>query len=348
LLARPSPSMGPLAAAASRLMRPPLSPPFVPLVKARSLAMQNVPKSKRFELSVTPGTLPHAAIKQYKPTSPGRRHRIVIDKSHMWPGRPLKALTQRLNSHGGRNNHGRITIRGRKAPKHRRIYRMVDFRRTRTDPAIVHRFEYDPNRSAFIALIRYESDGKYSYILAPHDLAVGSTVMCGEEAAFAPGNAMALGHIPDGSLVHNIELRPGSGGVMVRGAGTAARLMSKDEAYAMLKLPSGEIRKVRKECGATIGELSNFQWRNRVLGKAGASSWVGRRSKVRGVAMNPVDHPMGGGEGKTSGGRVSCSPWGWYTKGLRTRNRKKHSSQLIVRRRNHEKLGLATINTGGW
>jgi len=192
------------------------------------------------------------------------------------------------------------------------------------------------------------SDGAHSYILAPHDLAVGSTVMCGEEAAFAPGNAMPIGMIPDGAQLHNIELLPGRGGSMVRSAGTSARLMSKDDTYVLLKLPSGEIRKVRKECMATIGELSNGQWRNRRLGKAGASRWVGRRPKVRGVAMNPVDHPMGGGEGKSSGGRVSCSPWGWYTKGIRTRNTKKFSSKLIVRRRNHDKLGLATVNTGGW
>jgi len=316
-------------------------------MRTRSLVSQNVPKSKRFELSVAPGTTPHAALKSYKPTSPGRRHRVIIDKSHLWPGRPMKSLTARIKSHAGRNHYGRITIRGRTAPKHRRLYRSVDFHRRRTDPAIVQRFEYDPNRTAFIALIRYESDGAYSYILAPRDLTVGSRVVCGAEAAFAPGNAMPIGTIPEGAELHNIELQPGCGGAMVRSAGTSARLLSKDKTYALLKLPSGEFRKVPKECMATIGELSNDQWRNVNLGKAGASRWVGRRPKVRGVAMNAVD-PMGGGEGKASGGRPSASPWGWYTKGLRTRNRKQFSSKLITRRRNHEKLGLATVNTGGW
>ena len=212
----------------------------------------------------------------------------------------------------------------------------------------MQRFEYDPNRSTFLALLRYESDGAHSYILAPRDLAVGSVVRCGPEAPFAPGNAMPLSRIPDGAEIHNLELRVGQGGVLVRSAGSAARLMSKDDAYAIVRLPSSEIRKVPVACVATIGVLSNDQWRNRVLGKAGASRWVGRRPKVRGVAMNPVDHPMGGGEGKTSGGRPSSSPWGWYTKGLRTRNTKKFSSKLIMRRRNHEKLGLATVNRGSW
>jgi large subunit ribosomal protein L2 len=311
-------------------------------------AMTNVTRANRLNLSVEPGTLPHAELKSYKPVTPSLRHRVVIDKSHLWPGRPVKKLTKRIKSHAGRNNTGRITVRGRCAPKHRRLYRQIDFKRTRDDAATVRRFEYDPNRSAFIALIQYESDGALSYILAPRDLAVGATVRCGDEAPFAPGNAMELQHMPDGSEVHNIELIPGRGAEMVRAAGTAARLMSKDEAHALLKLPSGEIRYVHKRCRATIGMLSNDQWQNRMLGKAGASRWVGRRPKVRGVAMNPVDHPMGGGEGKSSGGRPSTSPWGWYTKGLRTRNTKKHSSKLIVRRRNHDELGLSTINTGGW
>jgi len=311
-------------------------------------AMSNVPRSKRFELSVTKGNLPLAALKKYTPMNASLRHRVVIDKSHLWPGRPESELTTRINSHAGRNHHGVITIRGRSAPKHRRLYRKIDFERTRTDSAVVQRFEYDPNRSTFIALIKYESDGALSYILAPRDLAVGATVASGDEAAFAPGNAMMLGSIPDGAELHNIELRARGGGAIVRSAGGAARLISKDERYALLKLPSSEIRKVPVNCMATIGVLSNDQWRNRRLGKAGASAWAGRRPKVRGVAMNPVDHPMGGGEGKSSGGRVSCSPWGWYTKGLRTRNRKQFSSKLIMRRRNHEKLGLASVNTGGW
>ena len=387
--------------ASSRL---PLAAPRAPLTNSLLLMpsrpaslMISVPRSKRFELSTTEGTKPHAALKKYKPVNNSLRHRVVVDKSYLWPGRPEKKLTKRLKSHAGRNHHGVITIRGcgargrsarrpaapacspplspllatasaeapsspslrvpspppsracsRCAPKHRRLYRSIDFKRARTDPAVVQRFEYDPNRSAFIALVKYESDGQLSYILAPRDLAVGATVSAGDEAPFAPGNAMALGLIPDGAEIHNVELRPGRGGSIVRSAGNAARLISKDDMYALLKLPSGETRKVRVECQATIGVVSNDQWRNRVLGKAGAIWWAGRRPKVRGVAMNPVDHPMGGGEGKSSGGRVSCSPWGWYTKGLRTRNRKQFSSKLITRRRNHEKLGLANINTGGW
>ena len=312
--------------------------------------LKKVPKSKRFEIAVAPGNMPHSSLKTYKPHTNALRHRVTIDTSHLWPGKPVKALTQRITGQhqAGRNHHGRITVWGRMAPKHRRMYRKVDFRRARLDPAVVQRFEYDPNRSAFIALVEYQSDGALSYILAPRDLAVGSVVRCGEEAPFAPGNAMPLALIPDGAEIHNIELMPGRGGTMVRSAGMAARLMSKDDRYAQLKLPSGEIRKVLKECAATIGVLSNEQWHNRALGKAGASAWVGRRPKVRGVAMNPVDHPMGGGEGKSSGGRPSSSPWGWYTKGLRTRNTKQHSSKLIVRRRNHDKLQLSSVNRGSW
>ena len=329
------------------LLRPSIFPPLLQSSRFATAAI-NVPRSKRFELSVKEGTLPIAALKKFNPVTPGTRHRIVIDKSQLWPGRSEPKLTKRIKSHAGRNHTGQITIRGRCAPKHRRKYRIIDFKRSRTDPAIVQRFEYDPNRSTFIALIKYESDGELSYILAPRDLAVGATVASGDEASFAPGNAMALGSIPDGTEVHNIEMLPGKGGEIVRSAGAAARIISKDDKYAILKLPSSEIRKMPIGCMATIGVLSNDQWRNRRLGKAGASWWVGRRPQVRGVAMNPVDHPMGGGEGTSSGGRVSCSPWGWYTKGLRTRNRKQFSSKLILRRRNHEKLGLASINTGGW
>ena len=311
------------------------------------------PKSISQILSVSPGNMPHAELKRYKPTSPGRRHRIVIDRSHIWPGRPVRELTKRVNEKAGRR-HGTITVRGRQGRKHRLLYRAVDFHRTRTDPAVVRRFEYDPNRSTFIALIQYESDNALSYILAPRDLAVGATVECGEEAPFAPGNAMALANIPDGALVHNIEMRKGKGGKLVRSAGNAATLMSKDANYALLKMPSSEIRKIEKNCTATIGQLSNDQHKNTQLGKAGASRWIGRRPKVRGVAMNPVDHPMGGGEGKSSGGHPSTSPWGWFTKGIRTRKTGQHSSKLIVRRRNHDKLGLATLNNrrkearGGW
>lgn len=344
----------PLLAARSPLLLPSVQQTSPLLSQHRSLSSsvnrihRNVTKKNRLILSVTPGTMPHATTKSYKPTSPGRRHRVVIDRSHIWPLGPVKELTMRIAGHSqsGRNNTGRITVRGRKAPKHRRKYRIIDFHRKRTDPAIVKRFEYDPNRSPFIALIEYISDKKLSYILAPHDLAVGATVQAGEEAPYAPGNAMELRLIPEGAEVHNIEIRPGMGGSMVRSAGMAARLLSKDDKYVTLKLPSGEMRKVLGRCMATIGQVSNEQWWNRVLGKAGASNWVGRRPQVRGVAMNPVDHPMGGGEGRSSGGRPSCSPWGWYTKGIRTRNNRKmgmmNSSKLILRRRNHDKLKLGT------
>ena len=289
-----------------------------------------------------------APMKKYKPTSPGMRHRLIVDKKDLWKGGPEPSLTERLKMHAGRNSSGSITVRGREAPLHRRKYRMIDFFRRRPDPAYVERFEYDPNRSAFIALIKYPSDGTLSYILAPDGLEEGARVQSGEEATLELGHAMPLHVIPDGFAVHNIELFPGKGGRMCRAAGTSATIMSKEERYVQLKMQSGEVRKVMRDAYATIGAVSNSNHKLRVLGKAGASRWIGRRPKVRGVAMNPVDHPMGGGEGKTSGGRPSCSPWGWYTKGLRTRNRKQFSSKLIVKRRNHEKLNLSVKNTGGW
>jgi len=228
------------------------------------------------------------------------------------------------------------------------MYRKIDFHRTRTDPAVVKRFEYDPNRSAFIALVEYESDKTLSYILAPQGLKVGDVVQAGEEASVAPGNALPLASIPDGTTVHNIELIRGRGGKLVRAAGTFAKLQSKDGGYVVLKLSSDEIRKVKSNCLASIGQVSNPNHHNRVLGKAGASRWIGRRPKVRGVAMNAVDHPMGGGEGKSSGGGVSRSPWGWFTKGIRTRKPMQPSSKLILQRRNHLKLKLSPINRGSW
>lgn len=276
---------------------------------------------------------------------------MVIDKTTLWPGRPVKSLCSPLKGLklGGRNHTGRITVRARMGRKHRQQYRHVDFLRKRTDPATVERLEYDPNRSAFIALLRYSEDARLSYILAPKDVDVGDTVQAGPDAPFSPGNCMPLRLMPDGIQVHNIEFHPGRGGKMMRSAGTSASLQSKDERYALLKLQSGELRKVLLECRATVGVVSNEKHMLRNLGKAGASAWEGRRPKVRGVAMNPVDHPMGGGEGKSSGGRKgSVSPWGWYTKGIRTRNKKQHSSKLIMRRRNHEKLGLRAVNKGSW
>jgi len=295
------------------------------------------------------GATPDAGLRKYKPTHNGLRHRVIVDTRGLWPGRPVKALTERLTMHAGRSSiTGHITVRGRCAPKHRRMYRVIDFKRTREDPAVVKRFEYDPNRSSFIALIEYESDGAAAYILAPQGLKVGDTVQSGEEVPFAPGNAMPLSVIPDGTLVHNVELVRGRGGKMVRSAGTAAKLQSKEAKYAILKMSSNELRKVKIDCLATIGQVSNPNHRKVVLGKAGASRWIGRRPKVRGVAMNAVDHPMGGGEGRSSGGGVSRSPWGWYTKGIRTRKPMQPSSKLIIRRRNHDKLGLSNINRGSW
>jgi len=290
------------------------------------------------------------ALKSYKPTTPGRRHRVVVEKGGLWRGRPEPSLTAPIKglSLGGRNNTGRIMVRGRMGHKHRRQYRIIDFKRTRTDPATVVRLEYDPNRSAFIALLRYTDDGALSYILAPRDLDVGDVVQGGEGAPFTPGNAFKLGELPDGTRVHNIEFRPGMGGKMMRSAGCSAKLQSKDEGLALLRLQSGEVRKVSVECKATVGIVSNENHQHRVLGKAGASAWVGRGPKVRGVAMNPVDHPMGGGEGKSSGGRRGrVSPWGKLNT-HRTRDTSKFSSRLIMRRRNHEKLGLSNVNKGSW
>jgi len=271
-----------------------------------------------------------------------------VNKKDLYKGDPEPKLTVKIQSHAGRNNQGRITVRGRQAPYHRRKYRLIDYTRRRGDPALIERFEYDPNRSSFIALIRYPLDGQLSYILSPQGVAEGDTLQAGEEAPLTPGNAMPLERIPDGFSVHNIELLEGKGGKMCRAAGTAATIMSKEGPYVQLKMQSGEVRKVRKGCYATIGTLSNPNHKLTVKGKAGANRWIGRRPKVRGVAMNACDHPMGGGEGRSSGGRPSSSPWGWYTKGLRTRNRKQFSSKLIVKRRNHEKLQLSVINTGGW
>ena len=344
-----------LAAAASTRRAPAAAPQ---LLRHATRGIISLPKSKRKVLSVTPGTLPTAELKSYNPVTPSLRTRVVVDKSHLWPGRPVKSLTSRIAGlHlGGRNNRGRITVRHRKGRKHRLKYRHVDFVRSRTDPAVVVRFEYDPNRSAFIALIRYEEDENLSYIIAPSTLAVGDTVQAGDDAPHAPGNAMRLALIPDGAEVHNVELYPGSGAELARSAGNFAKLISKEEKYAILKLPSGEIRRLPVNGMATIGAVSNDQWRNRVLGKAGASFWEGRRSRVRGTAMNPIDHPHGGGNGRTSGGKSRRSPWGWFTKGPRTRNVKGgtrrdngFSSKLIIKRRNADKLKLSTTNSrGSW
>ncbi|WP_448206807.1 50S ribosomal protein L2 [Azospirillum sp. sgz302134] len=271
------------------------------------------------------------ALKQYRPITPSLRQLVIVDRSELWKGKPVKALTQGLTKSGGRNNTGRITAR-RMGGGHKRTYRLVDFKRRKFDvPATVERLEYDPNRTGFIALIKYE-DNTLSYILAPQRLKVGDTVIAGEKVDVKPGNAMPLKNIPVGSVVHNVELKPGKGGQLARSAGTYLQLVGRDGGYAQLKLPSGELRMVRGECMATIGAVSNPDQMNTNLGKAGRKRWLGVRPSVRGVAMNPIDHPHGGGEGRTSGGRHPVTPWGKPTKGKKTRHNKK-TDGLILRRR---------------
>jgi large subunit ribosomal protein L2 len=275
------------------------------------------------------------ALKQFKPTTPGQRGLVLVDRTALWKGKPEKALTEGLRGHGGRNNFGRITAR-RRGGGHKRRYRIVDFKRAKYDvPATVERLEYDPNRSGFIALIRYE-DGEPAYILAPQRLSVGDTVVAGRGVDVKPGNAMPLQNIPVGTIIHNIEMKRGKGGQIARAAGTYAQLIGKDQGYAQLRLNSGELRMVRAECMATVGAVSNPDQQNVKMGKAGRSRWLGKRPSVRGVAMNPIDHPHGGGEGKSSGGRHPVTPWGKPTKGKRTRNSKR-TDALIMRRRHRQK-----------
>jgi len=273
-------------------------------------------------------------LKQYNPTTPGRRWLVFVDRSGLWKGKPEKSLTEGLRKKGGRNNTGRITAR-RRGGGHKRRYRLVDFKRTKAGVGTVERLEYDPNRTAFIALVRYE-DGDLAYILAPQRLGVGDTVEWGRSVDIRPGNALPMQHIPVGTVIHNIEMKPGKGGQIARSAGTYAQLIGKDQGYAQLRLSSGELRMVRAECMATIGAVSNPDQQNIKLGKAGRKRWLGKRPSVRGVAMNPVDHPHGGGEGRTSGGRHPVTPWGKPTKGKRTRKNKK-TDALIMRRRHRKK-----------
>ena len=271
------------------------------------------------------------ALKQYNPTSPGQRGLVTVDRSGLYKGKPVKKLTEGLTKTGGRNNSGHVTA-WQKGGGHKRKYRMVDFKRRKMDvAATVERIEYDPNRTAFIALITYE-DGEQSYILAPQRLAAGDKVISSTKADIKPGNALPLSSIPIGTIIHNVELKAGKGGQIARSAGTYVQLVGRDQSYSILRLASGEVRMVRSECMATIGAVSNSDQQNIKLGKAGRSRWLGRRPNVRGVAMNPIDHPHGGGEGKTSGGRHPVTPWGKPTKGKRTRNNKK-TDRLIVRRR---------------
>ncbi len=272
------------------------------------------------------------AVKKVKPTSPGRRFQTFAAAEEITKKTPEKSLLGNIKKTGGRNAHGRVTCRFR-GGGHRRNYRIIDFKRDKTGiPAKVAAIEYDPNRSARIALLHYV-DGEKRYILAPVNLTVGSTVMSGPDADIQPGNALPLKNIPLGTQIHNIELKMGKGGQIVRSAGTFAQLMAKEDRYALVKLPSGEVRMVLITCQATIGQLGNVMHENISLGKAGRKRWLGKRPHVRGVAMNPVDHPMGGGEGRSSGGRHPCSPWGMPTKGYRTRNNKR-TDKFIVKRRN--------------
>ena len=270
--------------------------------------------------------------KSFNPITKSRRYITVLDYAELTRTAPEKSLTKGKKASGGRNNAGRITSRFRGNGNKRR-YRMIDFKRNKDGvPAVVQQIEYDPNRSAFIALLAY-ADGEKSYILAPEGLEVGQTVVSGEQAEVKPGNAMTLRNIPVGLEIHSIELVPGRGAKMVRSAGQVALLRSKDGDYAQVKLPSGEVRLVNLACKATIGKVGNGDHMNVSLGKAGKKRYLGKRPHVRGLAMNPVDHPLGGGEGRSSGGRHPVSPWGMPTKGYKTRDKKKPSSRLIVKRR---------------
>jgi len=270
-------------------------------------------------------------IRKFKPTSPSRRFYEAPDFDMITSGTPEKKLLEVKSQTGGRNNQGRITSRFR-GGGHKKRYRKVDFKRAKIGvPATVKAIEYDPNRSARIALLHY-ADGEKAYILAPDGLAVGHQVLSSRNADVKPGNSMPLRHMPLGTMIHNIELKIGKGAQLVRSAGTAAQLMAKDGNYAQIRLPSGEVRMVHLNCRATVGQVSNSQHARLSLGKAGRSRWLGRRPHNRGTTMNPVDHPMGGGEGRTSGGRHPCSPWGQLAKGLKTRNNKA-TDKYIVRRR---------------
>ena len=275
------------------------------------------------------------ALKSFNPVTPSLRGTVLISRAELWKGKPLKGLTEGLSSSGGRNNHGRITSRFR-GGGHKQSYRIVDFKRRKRDmPAVVQRLEYDPNRTAFIALVKYQ-DGELAYILAPQRLKAGDQVVASARADIKPGNAMPLSAIPVGTIVHNIEMKTGAGGKIARAAGQYAQLVGKDAGYAQIKLMSGELRMVRGECMASIGAVSNPDNSNQSLGKAGRSRWLGRMPHNRGVVMNPVDHPHGGGEGRTSGGRHPVTPWGKPTKGYKTRVNKR-TDRLIIRSRNKGK-----------
>ncbi len=278
------------------------------------------------------------ALKTFKPTTPGQRQLVLVDRSDLYKGKPVKALTVGKSSSGGRNNNGRITVFQR-GGGHKRTYRLVDFKRREKleESASVVRLEYDPNRSAFLALIEF-ADKTQSYIIAPQRLAVGDKVIAGEQVDVKPGNAMPLSNIPVGTIVHNVEFKIGKGGAIARSAGTYAQIVGRDEGYVILRLNSGEQRLVHGRCFASIGAVSNPDHMNVSIGKAGRNRWLGKRPVVRGVAMNPIDHPHGGGEGRTSGGRHPVTPWGFPTKGKKTRSNKR-TGTFIVRSRHVKKQG---------
>ena len=273
-------------------------------------------------------------LKVYRPITAAQRGLVLVDRSGLYKGKPVKALTEGLRKSGGRNNHGRITVWSR-GGGHKRAYRTIDFKRRKLDvEAMVERLEYDPNRSAFIALVKY-ADGELAYILAPQRLNVGDKIIAGDRVDVKPGNAMPMMNMPVGTIVHNVELKLGKGGQLARSAGTFAQLVGRDEGYVILRLSSGEQRKALGACFATVGAVSNPDHQNVTIAKAGRTRWKGRRPSVRGVAMNPIDHPHGGGEGRTSGGRHPVTPWGKPTKGKKTRTNKA-TTKFIVRSR-HEK-----------
>ena len=278
------------------------------------------------------------ALKTFKPVTPGLRQLVIVDRSELWKGKPVKALTEGKSSSGGRNNLGRITVRFR-GGGHKQTYRVVDFKRRKLDmPATVERLEYDPNRTAFIALIKYE-DGTLSYILAPQRLAVGDTVVAGNQVDVKPGNAMPLASMPVGTIVHNVEMKVGKGGAIARSAGNYAQIVGRDQGYVIVRLNSGEQRLILGQCFATVGAVSNPDHMNTSIGKAGRKRWMGRRPHNRGVVMNPVDHPHGGGEGRTSGGRHPVTPWGKPTKGAKTRSNKSADKFIVTSRHKSKKKG---------
>jgi large subunit ribosomal protein L2 len=268
------------------------------------------------------------ALKTYKPVTPGQRQLVLVDRAGLHKGPPVKALTRGQKRPAGRNNLGRIVVRWQ-GGGHKQSYRTIDFKRAKHDqPATVQRLEYDPNRTSFIALIKYK-DGELAYIIAPQRLAEGDVVVSGDRVDVKPGNAMPLSAVPVGTIVHNIEMKPGKGGQIARAAGGYAQYLGRDAGYALLRLNSGEVRRVRLECKATIGAVSNPDHMNQVLGKAGRNVWRNRRPAVRGTAMNPIDHPHGGGEGRTKGGRHPVTPWGKPTKGAKTRKNKRTGKNIV-------------------